>query len=97
MARGPSILVLSGLALGVGSAAALVLAPNLTEALRWIIRGTARSSFALFLLAFIAAPLHSLWPGPAFAGLLRSRRLQGRTRRPAIGLCWCACFLQETK
>ena len=77
MARGPSILVLSGVALGVGSAAALALAPNLTEALRWIIRGTARSSFALFLLAFIAAPLHSLWPSPAFASLVRSRRWFG--------------------
>jgi DMSO/TMAO reductase YedYZ heme-binding membrane subunit len=77
MPRGPSILVLSGVALGVGTAAALLLAPNLTEALRWIIRGTARSSFALFLLAFIAAPLQSLWPSPAFASLVRSRRWFG--------------------
>ncbi len=77
MVRGPSILVLSGMALGVGSAAALVLAPDLTEALRWIIRGTARSSFVLFLLAFIAAPLQTLWPSPVFASLVRSRRWFG--------------------
>ncbi|MFY7779316.1 MAG: ferric reductase-like transmembrane domain-containing protein [Elstera sp.] len=77
MARGPAILLLSGVALGVGSVAALALAPNLTEALRWIIRGTARSSFALFLLAFIAAPLQTLWPSGAFTGLVRLRRWFG--------------------
>lgn len=77
MRRGPILLLLTALALSAGSAFALARAPDLTEALRWIIRGTARSSLALFLLAFLAAPLQTLWPSVAATGLLRVRRWLG--------------------
>jgi methionine sulfoxide reductase heme-binding subunit len=44
------------------------------EAVRAWIRATARSSLALFLLAFCARPLRQLWRAPASAWLLANRR-----------------------
>jgi hypothetical protein len=45
--------------------------------LRTVLRLTARLSFMLFLVVFIARPLRQLWPGPATAWLLRERRSVG--------------------
>lgn len=48
-----------------------------TDAIRMVIRATARTSLVLFLLAFIAAPAAKLWPGGATRWLLRNRRYIG--------------------
>ncbi len=77
MPNGPLLFLLSALGLAGGSALALAGAPTETEALRLIIRGTARSSLILFLLAFIAGPWHSLWPSRASSALLSLRRWSG--------------------
>jgi DMSO/TMAO reductase YedYZ heme-binding membrane subunit len=47
------------------------------EATRLALRATARVSFVYFILAFVAAPLATLRPGPASAWLLRRRRAFG--------------------
>ena len=47
------------------------------EAVRHALRLTARTSLALFLLAFAASSLRRLWPLPATAWLLRNRRHVG--------------------
>lgn len=77
MPNGLLLLMLTGLGLAGGSLLAFAGAPTETEALRLIIRGTARSSLILFLLAFVAGPLHSLWPSAASAALLKLRRWFG--------------------
>lgn len=46
-------------------------------AIRLGIRATARTSFALFLLAFIAAPLARRWPSALASYLVRNRRFLG--------------------
>ncbi|MEH6419877.1 ferric reductase-like transmembrane domain-containing protein [Pseudomonas sp. CGJS7] len=48
-----------------------------TEALRSAIRATARTSFALFLLAFTASAFVALVPSPVTKALLRERRYIG--------------------
>ncbi len=53
------------------------LTPDRTEALRMIIRATARTSLVLFLLAFAASGLARLRPGGFSAWLLRNRRQVG--------------------
>lgn len=77
MRRGPYVFLLTGIGLATASALELARAPELADGLRGIIRLTARSSFALFLLAFLAAPLAALWPSPVFAALGRLRRWLG--------------------
>lgn len=58
---------------------AVVLAahPLGADGLRSTIRATARSSFALFLLTFLASSLAVLLPGPTSRRLLRDRRFLG--------------------
>jgi len=58
---------------------AVVLAayPLGSDGLRSAIRATARSSFALFLLAFLASSLVALLPGPESRRILRERRYLG--------------------
>ncbi len=46
-------------------------------AVRVVIRATARTSFALFMAAFVAAPLRRAWRSGATAWLLRNRRQVG--------------------
>lgn len=57
--------------------AILILGGMSTDAIRMVIRATARTSLVLFLLAFIAAPVARLWPGDASRWLLRNRRYIG--------------------
>lgn len=54
--------------------------------LRVLIRATARSSLALFLPAFAASSLRSLWPTPFSAWLLRNRRQVGVSFAVSHGL-----------
>lgn len=61
----------------VATALALAWQPQLVEALRSAIRVTARTSFALFLLAFLASSLAILVPSPTSRALLRERRFFG--------------------
>lgn len=51
--------------------------PDPVEATREAIRLTARTSLALFVLAFVASGVKRLWPGRATAWLLRNRRAFG--------------------
>lgn len=59
------------------TAAVLVAQPPGADALRSAIRATARSSFALFLLTFLASSLVILMPGAGSRRLLRERRFLG--------------------
>ena len=47
------------------------------ESVRAWIRATARASIALFLMAFVARPLHQLWRGGVSSWLLANRRYLG--------------------
>lgn len=63
--------------LAVMAGASALAAPDVTEALRLTIRGTARLSLLLFLAAFTASALHRLAPGGTTRFLLRNRRYIG--------------------
>jgi len=67
---------LAGLTL-IMTAVVLAAHPLGSDGLRSAIRATARSSFALFLLAFLASSLVALLPGPASRRMLRERRYLG--------------------
>lgn len=47
------------------------------EGLRLLVRATARSALAFFLLAYTASALRRLWPSPPTRWLLRNRRQLG--------------------
>ena len=66
---GALVLAMSGLILAV--------APDLTEGMRTVIRATARTSFVLFLAAFVASSLATLVPNGFTRGLMRERRYVG--------------------
>ncbi|MDR8386269.1 hypothetical protein MKS85_12085 [Pseudomonas sp. JL2] len=59
------------------TALTLALHPDLTEGVRSAIRATARSSFALFLLAFTASAFAVLVPSHLSRSLVRERRFIG--------------------
>ncbi|MCJ1885064.1 hypothetical protein LNN38_09435 [Pseudomonas sp. LA21] len=61
----------------IATALALWSQPQWVEALRSAIRVTARTSFALFLAAFLASSLAALVPSEFTRGLLRERRFLG--------------------
>ncbi|PVZ43657.1 ferric reductase-like transmembrane domain-containing protein [Pseudomonas sp. CC120222-01a] len=67
---------LAGLTLFM-TALVLLSYPPGADSLRSAIRATARSSFALFLLAFLASSLVTLLPGSGSRWLLRERRYVG--------------------
>jgi methionine sulfoxide reductase heme-binding subunit len=46
-------------------------------AVRLVLRTTARTSFVLFMSAFVASPLHSRWPNSLSSWLIRNRRYLG--------------------
>jgi methionine sulfoxide reductase heme-binding subunit len=75
--RGPTLTLV--LAAAVAGAAAFVVAMDGAgvEGVRLAIRLTARTSFALFLLAFTAAPLARLFPGPFTRWQRANRRWLG--------------------
>jgi len=68
-ALGACILLMSGLLLAVG--------PDPVEATRTVIRATARTSFVLFLAAFVASSLAALVPNAFTRALMRERRYLG--------------------
>lgn len=68
---------LIGLSILAMSALILALNPDTTQAVRSVIRATARTSFALFLLAFVASSLAALVPNDFTRGLMRERRYIG--------------------
>lgn len=68
--------LLAGLVLAM-SALILALNPDPAEAMRSVIRATARSSFVLFLAAFVASSLATLVPNEFTRGLVRERRYIG--------------------
>lgn len=59
------------------SALILALNPNPAEAMRSVIRATARSSFVLFLATFVASSLATLVPNDFTRALVRERRYIG--------------------
>jgi DMSO/TMAO reductase YedYZ heme-binding membrane subunit len=65
------------LALLAMSATVLATAGTGEDGVRMLIRGTARSSAVLFLIAFLARPLRQLWRSDATAFALRNRRYLG--------------------
>ena len=74
---GPSIVGWSAVVL-VGTCALLLLVDGTDEAgVRVLIRATAQTSLALFLLAFVASSLRRLWRNDFTAWLLRNRRYLG--------------------
>lgn len=71
------------LAAAVTAMVAIILAMDSgVEGVRLAVRATARSSFALFLIAFTASSLFRLWPGDTTPWLLRNRRWFG------LGFAW---------
>lgn len=75
--RGWQLFSLIALLTLVMSALAVALQPDLIEGLRSAIRATARSSFALFLAAFVASAFAVLVPSPLTKALVRERRFIG--------------------
>jgi methionine sulfoxide reductase heme-binding subunit len=75
--RGWSLTGVVGAALLVVVGAACLREPSLTEGSRAVIRLTARTSLALFLLAFSASSLARLFPGAASGWLMANRRSIG--------------------
>lgn len=74
--------------LGLTALFATVLAGAGTDeaGLRELVRATARASFAVFLVVYVAGPLRRLWPSPASRWLVRNRRHLGLTFAWAHGL-----------
>ena len=75
--RGPILVLWTTLAIGALLAGIWVSTPGPIPALRLAIRLTARTSFALFALAFSAAPLRVLVPGAFSSYLIQNRRYLG--------------------
>ncbi len=76
-AGGAWLVLWSALAIGALCAAILAVAGAGEPGVRVVVRATARTTLALFALAFTAKALHRLWPAPATAWLLRNRRYVG--------------------
>ena len=72
----PLFWLFSGLLLAM-SAASLAIDGVDTDGFRLVIRTTARTSLALFLMAFVASSVLARWPGPASRWLVRNRRAFG--------------------
>lgn len=71
------------LAAGVTAMVAVILATDSgVEGIRLAVRATARTSFAMFLIAFTASSLVRLWPGETTRWLVRNRRWFG------LGFAW---------
>lgn len=75
--RGWRLFWLLSLTVLLMSATILALAPDLVDGLRQVIRATARSSLALFLLTFAASSLAVLLPSPSTRALVSERRYLG--------------------
>ena len=75
--RGWAITGWNAVALVAMSALVLLAAGTGEDGVRMLIRATARSSAALFLIAFLARPARQLWRSDATAFALRNRRYFG--------------------
>ncbi len=69
-----AVVMAAAVSFGAMSLAILAAGSDRIEDIRLIVRITARTSLALFLLAFVASALHRLVPGPVTAWWLRHRR-----------------------
>jgi DMSO/TMAO reductase YedYZ heme-binding membrane subunit len=69
---GWSTLVLAAMVAGI-----VTVAGGGEPGVRMVVRATARTSVALFTLAFVAAALHRRWPGATTRWLLANRRYLG--------------------
>lgn len=79
---GKALFGLFALALAAASVAVLVTIPDPTDAIRLIIRSTARISLVLFLAAFLAASWARLWPSRIARWAVVNRRWLG------LGFAW---------
>jgi len=79
---GPAVFFASAAVLAAGSAAVLLLEPDTVEAVRLIIRSTARISLAFFLSAFLASTLVRTWPSA------KPRWLQANRRWLGLSFAW---------
>lgn len=75
--RGWTLFLLMSLLVLLFATTTMLLHTELVEALRSAIRVTARTSFALFLLTFLASSLATLVPTAGTKALLRERRFLG--------------------
>lgn len=64
-------------ALALATVAVLIAVPDRVEAVRLVIRSTARISLALFLAAFLASTLARRWPSGSTRWLVSNRRWLG--------------------
>jgi hypothetical protein len=71
--NGPRLLFVIAMAIGT-MCAGLMFA---THDAHYVVRWTARTSFVLFALAYVARPAVTLWPRPATKWLLRERKWLG--------------------
>lgn len=75
--RGWPIVGWAAVAIAFMIAATLAVAGTGEDAIRIVIRATARTSVVLFTTAFAASSLRRAWPGPATRWLLANRRYLG--------------------
>lgn len=75
--RGWTLFALLSLAVLLFATSTMLWHTELVDALRSAIRVTARTSFVLFLLTFLASSLVILLPNPATKALLREKRFLG--------------------
>ena len=75
--RGPALTLVLGAAVAAAAAFVVAMDGAGVEGVRLAIRLTARTSFFLFLLAFTAAPLSRLFPGPFTRWQRANRRYLG--------------------
>lgn len=75
--QGPVLVLWTTVAVGAMLAAIWISMGIQVPGLRLAIRATARTSFFLYALAFTAAPLQTLFPGPFPRYLVRNRRYFG--------------------
>lgn len=74
---GPVVFFVSAAVLAAGTMSVLMLVPDTVEAVRLVIRSTARISLVLFLSAFLASTLVRTWPGAGTRWLQANRRWLG--------------------
>lgn len=77
VANGPALFLLIAAALAAMAGAMVIADGGGVEGVRLAIRATARTSLALFLVAFTASALVRLWPGTTTRWLMRNRRWFG--------------------
>jgi sulfoxide reductase heme-binding subunit YedZ len=74
---GRRLLALITLALSAMCGALVLIAPTDADAAHLVIRWTARTSFVMFALAYVARPACQLWPSPRTKTLLAYRKWVG--------------------